>query len=68
MFGGASYAKRYQVLCERLILERKYNTACLTLATNASATTVSFPTESLNFRQFAAIIEAHARVFIHMRS
>ena len=29
----------YQVLCERLVLERKYSTACLALATNASPTT-----------------------------
>ncbi len=68
VFKDASYAKRYQVLCERLVLERKYNTACLTLATNASPTIVSFPAEPLNFRQFAAAAEAHARAFINMRS
>jgi hypothetical protein len=68
VFEGASYAKRYQVLCERLVLERKYSTACLALATNASPTTVSFPATQLNFRQFAATVEAHARAFVNMRS
>jgi Restriction endonuclease XhoI len=67
VFEGASYAKRYQVLCERLVLERKYSTACFTLATNASPTTVSFPAAQLNFRQFAAAVEAHARAFVNMR-
>ena len=68
VFDGASYAKRYQVLCERLILERKYSAACLALATNANPTAVSFPAERLTFRQFAAAVEAHARAFINMRS
>jgi hypothetical protein len=68
VFDGASYAKRYQVLCERLVLERKYSAACLALATNASPTTVSFPAAQLNFRQFAAAAEAHARAFVNMRS
>jgi hypothetical protein len=68
VFKDASYAKRYQVLCERLVLERKYNAACRTLATNANPTTVSVPAESLNFRQFAATVEAHARAFINMRA
>lgn len=57
-----------RVLFERLILERKYTTACLTLATNMTPTTVSFPTEALNFRQFAAAVEAHAQAFVNMRS
>src|SRR5207302_3167280 len=28
VFKGASYAKRYGVLCERLMLERKYSATC----------------------------------------
>jgi Restriction endonuclease XhoI len=68
VFDRASYAKRYQVLCERLVLERKYSAACLTLATNANPTTASFPAEHLTFRHFAAAAEAHARAFINMRS
>lgn len=68
IFHGASYAKRYRVLCERLVLERKYTSACLALGTKDSRTTVSFPAATLNFRQFAAAAEAHARGFINGRS
>lgn len=67
VFEGASYVKRYQVLCERLVLERKYNAACLTVATKSSPTAVSFPADQLNFRGFAAAAEAHARAFINAR-
>ncbi|MGA3151880.1 MAG: PaeR7I family type II restriction endonuclease [Streptosporangiaceae bacterium] len=67
VFNGASYAKRYEVLCERLVLERKYTSACLTLATNDKPTQVGFPTETLNFRQFAAAVDAHARAFVNAR-
>jgi hypothetical protein len=65
VFKGASYAKRYEVLCERLMLERKYSATCLTLATKDSPTTVRFPAATLAFRQFAASAEAHARSFIN---
>lgn len=68
IFNGASYAKRYEVLCDRLVLERKYNVACLALATNESPSTVTFPSETLAFRQFAAAAEAHARAFINSRA
>jgi hypothetical protein len=67
IFNGASYAKRYEVLCERLVLERKYTSACLVLGTKESPTAVSFPAPTLNFRQFAAAAEAHVRSFINGR-
>jgi hypothetical protein len=49
------------------VLERKYTSACLTLATKANPTSVSFPADTLNFRQFAVAIDAHARAFINTR-
>jgi Restriction endonuclease XhoI len=67
VFEGASYAKRYEVLCERLVLERKYSAACLTLTTKSNPTEVSFPAATLNFRQFAAVADAHARAFVNSR-
>ena len=66
-FDRASYARRYELLCERLVLERKYTAACLALATKDNPTGVSFPAPSLNFRQFAAAADAHARAFINSR-
>ena len=47
VFNGASYAKRYEVLCERLVLERKYTSTCLTLATNDKPTQVGSPPKHL---------------------
>jgi len=64
IFMGASYAKRYEMLCERLVLERKYTSACLALGTNSAPSEISFPAANLNFRQFAAAAESHARGFI----
>lgn len=66
-FAGASYARRYELLCERLVLERKYTAACLTLATKTTPTSVSTPDPTLSFRQFAAAADAHARAFINSR-
>ena len=65
VFRGASYAKRYEILCQRLIFERKYTGSCLTLATRESPTRVQFPVAALNFRTFAAAIDAHTRAFIN---
>ena len=65
VFQDASYAKRYEVLCNRLVLERKYSTACLTLATNDTPTTIRFPSPTLTFRQFAAQAHAHAQAFLN---
>ncbi|MFP5224579.1 MAG: PaeR7I family type II restriction endonuclease [Actinomycetota bacterium] len=64
VFKGASYARRYEVLCDRLLLERKYSGACLVLSERASPDTVSFPSTSLSFRQFAAAIEGHVHTFL----
>jgi len=67
VFKGASYARRYEVLCQRLVLERKYTAACLTLATKDHPSQISHPTGPLGFRQFAAAAEAHARAFVNAR-
>jgi len=64
VFQGASYSKRYEVLCQRLILERLYDAACLTLATNDPVTRVSHPTASLDIRTFVAQLQGHARGFV----
>jgi hypothetical protein len=68
VFKDASYAKRYEVLCHRLVLERKYTAACLTLAAKESPTRVSHPSDTLGFRQFAAAVNAHAQAFVNARS
>jgi hypothetical protein len=68
IFKGASYAKRYEVFCQQLVLGRKYTSACLTLGTKKGTRTKdSFPAATLNFRQFAASPDAHAQSFINGR-
>jgi restriction endonuclease XhoI-like protein len=68
VFKDASYANRYEVLCQRLVLERKYTAVCLTLATKGSPTRISHRRDALGFRQFAAAADAHARAFVNARS
>lgn len=59
-FGDASYAQRYSILCQRLVLERLYDATCLTLATRESPSTVSHPVEAHDFERFAAQLQGHA--------
>lgn len=63
IFHGASYAKRYEILCRRLVHERNYDAACLTLATNEAATRISHPAEDLEFRRFVGELRAAAERF-----
>ena len=63
-FRDASYEHRYHLLCRRLVLERLYNAACLTLATAATAATpteVRHSSPDLAFATFASAVVAHAR-------
>lgn len=66
IFQDASYSKRFEVLCQRLILERLYDATCFTLATNTEPTRITHPVVELNFRQFAARLQGHARAIAQM--
>lgn len=63
-FLDASYSRRYQLLCQRLIFERLYDAVCFTLTTNHNPTTISHPLPQLDFRQFAAQLRGHAEAFV----
>ncbi len=60
-FRSASYARRYELLCRRLVLERLYDAACLTLTTNASPTVVTHPAADLSFIRFVTDLRAQAQ-------
>ena len=62
-FQGASYAMRYELLCRRLVLERNYDAACLTLATNEPQTQVGHPASDLGFDRFIVELQSAARRF-----
>lgn len=69
-FKNSSYAKRYQILCERLVLEGLYSSASLILSNRESGKTMgSFisPTETLSpkslFADFAGRLLAAAEMY-----
>jgi len=63
-FVGASYCKRYELLCRRLVLDRLYKTACLTLATSAADSAISHPAQDLNFHRFVGALRGHLVTFL----
>jgi hypothetical protein len=63
-YGGVSYAKRYELLCRRLVLERIYNSASFLMATNTWPTVISQPADDLTFARFVAALRGHATTFL----
>jgi hypothetical protein len=68
VFDNASYSKRYELLCRRLVRERVYNSACLVMATNSPQTEIMQPAKDLTFRRFVAALRGHVRTFLESRS
>lgn len=65
-FRGASYSRRYELLCRRLIRQRLYDSACLALSTDETPTRVSHPegADDLTFRRFVADLRAATQRFV----
>jgi hypothetical protein len=64
-FQRRSYAKRYELVCERLVRDRLYDSACF-LTSNAETGKrgiYSQPSEELNIKSFAASLHARAGAF-----
>ena len=57
---GVGYASRYELLIGRLLLEKKYDAGCLTLATRAIPTAIRFPNRNLSARTFISKLEGFA--------
>jgi len=68
-FKEASYAKRYELFCERLVRERLYDATCLLLSdrNNGVNGEYSEPNKEVNFKAFATSLSAHAIAFAKMR-
>lgn len=63
IFRGASYKKRYEILCERLILERLYESSCFMTARFTGAEVhVDEPNTNLSFEHFTASLKGHMQV------
>lgn len=64
---GVTYARRYELLCRRLILERLYSAACFLMATNSASTCITQPADDLSFMRFVAALRGHAVAFLESR-
>ena len=65
----ASYARRYELFCERLVRERLYDSACLLLSDRNEGRNghYSEPNPEIGFKNFAVSLKAHAQAFVEMR-
>jgi hypothetical protein len=64
VFEGASYSKRYEIMCQRLVRERVYSAACLLMATNEARTKIFQPADDLSFHRFVAALRGHVLTFL----
>ena len=68
-FRETSYAKRYELFCERLMRERFYDGTCLILSPRAGGLKGTFtePNPEFAFATFAASLTAHAIAYAQLR-
>ncbi len=59
IFEGTSYAQRYAILCERLVLEHKYTRTALILSPRGHGGRYSEPNLQLGFHGFAKGLHGH---------
>jgi len=60
-FQGASYLKRYDILCQRLIQEQLYTTACLMASPRSASSTGDYSglSEMTSFKTFVTSLAGH---------
>jgi len=63
VFHGASYARRYELLCRRMVRERHYSGAALLLSSKEDAENGDFlePAEDLRISSLVGLMLAHAK-------
>lgn len=68
-FVDASYKDRYEIFCNKLLLERQYSAACFTTTSKTSTgLTYAFPSENLSFQSFTySMLSAALAHFIGRR-
>ncbi len=68
-FRESSYAKRYELLCQRLVRERLYDAACLFMSNpkEGAKGRYSEPCEEISFRKLAASLTGHAAGYVKLR-
>lgn len=68
-FQGLSYAKRYEMVCERLVRERLYDAACFftSNAKDGLRGVYGQPSKELSIRNFAVSLHARASAFSKLK-
>lgn len=68
-FDGTSYARRYELFCERLVRERLYDATCLLLSDRVGGLGGDYtePNPETDFRTFATSLTAHAMAYAKLR-
>lgn len=68
-FKEASYSKRYELFCERLVRERLYDATCLLLSDRVNGLNGGYsePNLEVNFKKFVASLSGHAIAFSKIR-
>ena len=68
-FKEASYAKRYELFCERLMRERLYDGVCLLLSDKTAGLKGAYtePNPEFGFTAFATSLTAHAMAYARLR-
>ena len=65
-FVGASYMRRYELFCRKLVLERHYSAAAFITSTSQEGIRGNYktPAEDLSIDRFAKVLAAHAATFV----
>jgi len=65
-FMGASYMKRYELFCRKLVLERQYTASAFITSTSQRGIRGDFrtPADDLSIERFARMLIAHASTFV----
>lgn len=64
-FQGVSYARRYEIFCERLVRDRLYDAACFIMSSAKGGLKGEYlePSQELSFANFATALSARAAAF-----
>jgi hypothetical protein len=64
-FRGASYAKRYELFCLKLVRERHYSSTCFLMSNKSEGLNGAFsePSPELTFETFARGLQAHLQAY-----
>ncbi|RME61475.1 restriction endonuclease [Candidatus Parcubacteria bacterium] len=65
-FNGASYMKRYEIFCRKLVLERQYTSSWFIVSNSLDGEKGIYrePANDLSFSNFAKSLSAHVRAFV----